>query len=285
MIPDLQQRGIEAVDRVREVGLGRGGPQPGVDADEQQPHVGAEQVGHQRHRGTTASSARVKRGTARACHPPTSGNRPAPATVPWTCDDLLGVLLAHPAPAVGCGTDDDGDDVARDEGGDQTPTQSPTETPTEGQTVPDGPVELHEGRRGLRSTVGGNGCHREPPPWTTEEPMAGVRRPVRGRRGWAEALQTGGRRLRRTRRRDARSGPWSPSAATRSDRRISRAKSDAGLSITAGRWTRQSSAWCRSPASRWSPSTPPSLKQPASRPRHRRWSSDRQTYLAAAGLR
>ena len=43
--PGEGERGIEAVDRVGEVGLRRGGPQPRVDADEEQPAAGSEQVG------------------------------------------------------------------------------------------------------------------------------------------------------------------------------------------------------------------------------------------------
>ena len=90
----LQQRGVEAVDRVREVGLGGGGPQPGVDADEQQPHVGAEQVGHER------AAVGLQLGLGEAGHgeePATSaelgGTGPA-ATVPWSCEHILGPLLA-----------------------------------------------------------------------------------------------------------------------------------------------------------------------------------------------
>ena len=47
-MPGAQQRGVEAVGRVREVGLHRRGPQARVDADEEQPQVGrlGEQVGH-----------------------------------------------------------------------------------------------------------------------------------------------------------------------------------------------------------------------------------------------
>src|SRR5690606_5061843 len=40
-----QQRGVEAVARVREVRPGGGGPQPGVDADEEQAEPGADHVG------------------------------------------------------------------------------------------------------------------------------------------------------------------------------------------------------------------------------------------------
>ena len=43
-----QQRRVEAVDRVAEVGLGRRGAQARVDPDEQQPGVGADEVGHLR---------------------------------------------------------------------------------------------------------------------------------------------------------------------------------------------------------------------------------------------
>ena len=48
MTPPLQQRGVEAVAGVGEVGLRGGGPEAGVDADEEQPQVGPEQVGHLR---------------------------------------------------------------------------------------------------------------------------------------------------------------------------------------------------------------------------------------------
>ncbi len=44
--PGEQQRRVEAVAGVREVGLRGRGPQAGVDADEQQPDVRPEQVGH-----------------------------------------------------------------------------------------------------------------------------------------------------------------------------------------------------------------------------------------------
>jgi hypothetical protein len=44
--PGSQQRGVEAVHRVREVRLCRRGPQAGVDADEQQADVRTEQVRH-----------------------------------------------------------------------------------------------------------------------------------------------------------------------------------------------------------------------------------------------
>ena len=43
--PGPQQRRVEPVAGVGEVGLGGGGPQPGVDADEQQPEAGPDQVG------------------------------------------------------------------------------------------------------------------------------------------------------------------------------------------------------------------------------------------------
>ena len=43
--PGPEQRGVEPVGRVSEVGLRRGGPEPGVDADEEQPHARTEQVG------------------------------------------------------------------------------------------------------------------------------------------------------------------------------------------------------------------------------------------------
>ena len=41
-----QQGGIEAIPRVGEVRLRRGGPQPRVDPDEQQPQAGGDQIGN-----------------------------------------------------------------------------------------------------------------------------------------------------------------------------------------------------------------------------------------------
>ena len=46
--PRLEQRRIEPVARMGEVGLGGGRPQPGVDTDEQQPQTRTDQVRHGR---------------------------------------------------------------------------------------------------------------------------------------------------------------------------------------------------------------------------------------------
>ena len=43
--PGAQQGRVEPVARVGEVGRRGGGPQPGVDADEQQPQAGPDEVG------------------------------------------------------------------------------------------------------------------------------------------------------------------------------------------------------------------------------------------------
>ena len=44
--PGFEQRRVEAITRVGEVGLRGGSPEPGVDADEQQPEAGAHEVRH-----------------------------------------------------------------------------------------------------------------------------------------------------------------------------------------------------------------------------------------------
>ena len=105
--PGLEQRRVEAVDRVREVRLGGGGPEPGVDADEEQ--LQRRRPGSRS--GTSASrkdssSARVKRGTRAACRNPAGG-----ATVPWSCDafsDQSCPPLLLVAALGACGDDDGG---------------------------------------------------------------------------------------------------------------------------------------------------------------------------------
>ena len=79
--PGREQRGVEAVDRVREVRLGRGGPEAGVDADEEQPEVAGRPGSRS---GTSASrkdssSARVKRAGGHPRSLPEPGRRALPS--------------------------------------------------------------------------------------------------------------------------------------------------------------------------------------------------------------
>ena len=94
--PGLEQRRVEPVDRVREVGLRGGGPEAGVDADEEQPQrpvrVAAAGRGPRR-RGRTRARPVVKRGTRAACRNPASGRYR-----PMAMRRLLGSVLPS-APA------------------------------------------------------------------------------------------------------------------------------------------------------------------------------------------